>query len=260
MRVTVLGKSPSWQDVDGACSGYLVQQDDTRVLLDCGSGVFAKLRRALDYRTLDAVVLSHLHADHFLDLVPFSYALQYGPPPEGTSEPPRAVLHGPRGARETFRRVVGAWGGEDLIERSFDIREYDAGDAFEIGALRVATYRVDHFVPTCAVAFTARDGGPRFVFGADTGPTELLVDAARDAEVLMVEATLPEPDGEDGEARGHLTAAEAGEHAKRANVRRLVLTHYSDQLDEEWLREQAEQAFGGPVTAAREGDVYEIGE
>jgi len=76
----------------------------------------------------------------------------------------------------------------------------------------------------------------------------------------MVEATLPEPDGEDGAPRGHLTPAEAGDHARRAGVRRLVLTHYSDQLDADWLREQAEQAFGGPVTAAREGDVYEIGE
>ncbi len=79
MRVTVLGKSPSWQDAGGACSGYLVQHDDTTVLLDCGNGVFGKLRRFVDYVDVDAVVLSHLHADHFLDLVPYSYALTYAP-------------------------------------------------------------------------------------------------------------------------------------------------------------------------------------
>ena len=79
VRVTVLGKSPSWQDAGGACSGYLIEEGDTAVLLDCGNGVFSKLRRYRDYVDVDAVVLSHLHADHFLDLVPFSYALTYAP-------------------------------------------------------------------------------------------------------------------------------------------------------------------------------------
>ena len=79
MRLTVLGKSPSWQDADGACSGYLLEEDGTTVLLDCGNGVFSKLRRYRDYTKVDAVVISHLHADHFLDLVPFSYALTYAP-------------------------------------------------------------------------------------------------------------------------------------------------------------------------------------
>ncbi len=79
MRLTVLGKSPSWQDADGACSGYLIEEDGTAILLDCGNGVFSKLRRYRDYTHIDAVVISHLHADHFLDLVPFSYALTYAP-------------------------------------------------------------------------------------------------------------------------------------------------------------------------------------
>ncbi len=79
MRLTVLGKSPSWQDADGACSGYLLEEDGSTVLLDCGNGVFSKLRRYRDYTKVDAVVISHLHADHFLDLVPFSYALTYAP-------------------------------------------------------------------------------------------------------------------------------------------------------------------------------------
>ena len=75
MRITVLGKSPAWQDAGGACSGYLVEEDDFALLLDCGNGVFSKLRRHRDYVDVDAVLISHLHADHFLDLVPFSYAL-----------------------------------------------------------------------------------------------------------------------------------------------------------------------------------------
>ena len=105
VRLTVLGKSPSWQDVDGACSGYLVEEQGCRLLIDCGNGVFSKLRRFVDYVDVDAVVISHLHADHFLDLVPFSYALTYAPRQQpvpvagwpGTSEPAHPALHAPSG-------------------------------------------------------------------------------------------------------------------------------------------------------------------
>src|SRR3954468_3456477 len=79
MRLTVLGKSPSWQDADGACSGYLVEEGDTCLLVDCGNGGFSKLRRFRDYSAVHAVVISHLHADHFLDLVPFASALTSAP-------------------------------------------------------------------------------------------------------------------------------------------------------------------------------------
>ena len=79
MRLTVLGKSPSWQDAGGACSGYLIEESDTRVLLDCGNGVFGKLRERMDYVDVDAVVISHLHADHIMDLVPYASGLIYAP-------------------------------------------------------------------------------------------------------------------------------------------------------------------------------------
>src|SRR5215204_5282677 len=139
MRLTVLGKSPSWQDAGGACSGYLVQEGETSVVVDCGNGVFAKLREHVDYVDVDAVVLSHLHADHFLDLVPYSYALTYTPrqqpvpvPPwPGTDHPARPRLIAPPGARETFRRIVGAWGNDDLIENAFVLEEYDGDSLIE---------------------------------------------------------------------------------------------------------------------------------
>ena len=79
MRITVLGKSPAWQDAGGACSGYLVEEGETTLLLDCGNGVFGKLREHVDYTDVDAVVISHVHADHFIDLVPYSYALLLTP-------------------------------------------------------------------------------------------------------------------------------------------------------------------------------------
>src|SRR2546428_2679830 len=129
MRLTVLGKSPSWQDAGGACSGYLVEGRDTAVVVDCGNGVFSKLRRFRDYTAVDAVITSPLHADHFLDLVPFAYALTYAPRQQpvavdrwpGTDAPARPRLLAPRGATETFRRGGGARGNEDPIENALEI-------------------------------------------------------------------------------------------------------------------------------------------
>ncbi|MBN1530766.1 MAG: MBL fold metallo-hydrolase [Thermoleophilaceae bacterium] len=264
MRLTVLGKSPSWQDAGGACSGYLIEDDGTRILLDCGNGVFAKLREHLDYVDVDAVVISHLHADHFLDLVPYSYALTYAPRQQpvpvhtwpGTDNPARPALHVPPGARDTFRRVVGAWGNEDLIENAFDMTEYDPARELDIGPVRIAFQAVPHFTETYAMSFTSKTGGGRLIYGADCRPTEDLVTFAKGASVVLLEATLPRPE-RDG-MRGHLTSAEAGEHARAAGAARLVLVHISDELDPEWAREQAAAKYDGPVEVAAEGAVYEV--
>jgi ribonuclease BN (tRNA processing enzyme) len=264
MRVTVLGKSPSWQDAGGACSGYLVEDGKTTILLDCGNGVFGKLRQHRDYTEVDAVVLSHLHADHFLDLVPYAYALTYAPrqqpvpvPPwPGTDQPAKPRLVAPPGAADTFRRIVGAWGNDDLIDNAFRIEEYSNGSTPEVDGLRLRFGEVTHFVETFAVEISDAESGARFTFGADCRPGPELVEFARGTDLLLVEATLPRP--ERTGIRGHLTPQEAGEHARAAGARRVVITHISDELDEVWARKQAAEAFGGPVEVAREGATYEL--
>jgi ribonuclease BN (tRNA processing enzyme) len=264
MRITVLGKSPAWQDAGGACSGYLVEEGDTTVLLECGGGVFGKLREHVDYTDVDTVVVSHLHADHFIDLVPYSYALLLTPRQQpvpvaghpGTDDPARPRLIAPPGAVQTFRAVVGAWGDEALIEQAFAIEEFDPDAALEIGPLTATFSEVPHFVLTHAVNLTSAGTGRRFTFGADCRPCEELVEAARDTDLLFVEATLPRP--ERSGVRGHLTAGEAGDHGRRAGAKRVVLTHFSDELDAEWVREEGSAAFGAPVELARAGEVFEL--
>jgi ribonuclease BN (tRNA processing enzyme) len=264
MRITVLGKSPSWQDAGGACSGYLVEDDESTLLLDCGNGVFSKLRLFRDYTEIDAVLISHLHADHFLDLVPFAYALTYAPRQQpvpvagypGTESPARPRLIAPRGARECFRRVVGAWGNDELIESAFALEEYDADSTLEVGTIRARLHEVPHFTTTYAIDFTSANGSGRFTYGADCSPGNELVEIARDTDLLLVEATLPRP--ERTGIRGHMTPAEAGDHARRAGARRVVLTHISDELDADWARAQGTEAFGSPVEVAREGAMYDV--
>ena len=263
MRITVLGKSPSWQDADGACSGYLIQMDDYALLLDCGNGVFSKLRRFRDYVEISAVVISHLHADHFLDLIPFSYALTYAPRQQpvpvagwpGTSNPARPQLFVPGGAPEVFRQIVSCWGPEDLVDKAFLLQEYEAPDEMAIGPFTARFTEVPHYAPTYAVELVA-DGGRRFTYSADSAPSEELVQFAKDTDLLLIEATLPRP--ERTGVRGHLTPREAGEHAREANAGRLVVTHFSDELDSEWVREEASAGFGGEVELACEGAEFTL--
>ena len=262
MRITVLGKSPSWQDAGGACSGYLVEEDGFALLLDCGNGVFSKLRHYLDYVDVDAVLISHLHADHFLDLVPFSYALQYAPRQQpvavggwpGTSHPAHPQLYAPMGAGDVFRHLVACWGDEELVERAFSLSEYDGPDSLSLGPFNVRFCEVPHYTRTFAVEVSS--GGGRLTYSADCSPNDELVRFARETDLLLIEATLPRP--ERTGMRGHLTPAEAGEHGRRAGARRLVLTHFSDELDPDWARAEATAGYGAPVELAQEGAVYEV--
>jgi ribonuclease BN (tRNA processing enzyme) len=263
LRITVLGKSPAWQDAGGACSGYLVEEGGTRLLFDCGNGVFGKLRQVVDYVDVDAVIITHLHADHFFDLVPFASALTYAPRQQpvpvdrwpGTKHPARPRLVAPAGAAGKFRQVCEGGGmPPEHVESAFRLEEYAVTDEVCVGALRLRFRAVPHYLPTHAVEVTGATG--RFTFGADHAPSEDLVDFARGTDLLLLEATLPRPEREG--VRGHLTPGEAGEHAARADAARLVLTHISDELDLGWARDQAAGAFAGPVEVAVDGATYEL--
>ena len=260
----MLGKSPAWQDAGGACSGYLIEDGETAIVLDCGNGVFAKLRQRRDYTLIDAVVISHLHADHFFDLFPYSYGLLLTPRQQpvpvaghpGTDSPARPRLIAPPGARRMFRSIGNAWGDGTLTESAFRLEEYATESELEVGTLRLRFATVPHYVLTHAVEVTSTTSPRRLTFGADCRPNDELVDFARNTDLLLVEATLPRP--ERTGVRGHLTASEAGEHARRAGAARAILTHISDELDAEWAREEGSRGFGSPVEIAREGETYEL--
>ncbi len=254
MRITVLGKSPAWQDVGGACSGYLVQDGGCALLIDCGNGVFSKLRGVIEYADLDAVLISHLHADHSLDLVPFSYALTYAPPRQHAAAPARTELYAPAGASKLFKELFGCFDPDDLINRAFDVHEYAVSDQLVLGPFTVRFCEVPHYIRAYAIEISTATA--RLTYGADCGPNDELVAFAHDTDLLLIEATLadPEPSGD----RGHLTPSEAGRHGRLAGAKAVVITHFSDQLDADWTREEATRGYGADVWLAHEGAVYTL--
>jgi ribonuclease BN (tRNA processing enzyme) len=252
MRFVVLGKSPAWPDPGGACSGYLLVQDGFALLLDCGAGVFGKLTAVQDYLTLGAVLISHLHADHILDLIPFSYALNLSP---RVAHPPRRPpLHSPPGSQEMFHRLGACWKDEGLITEAFAVAEYDPAEPLRIGPFAVRFCEVPHYTQAFACELSA--GGSRITFGADCGPNDALVQFAQGTDLLIAEASLREPDTD--VPRGHLTPLEAGELGRQAQAKRLLVTHFSDELGADWVREESARGFGAEVSLAAAGAEYTI--
>lgn len=249
LRITVIGRSPAWQDAGGACSGYLVEHSRGALLVDCGNGVFGKLRQLRDHRSVDTVVVTHMHGDHVLDLVPFSYALLYGP--ERTEGRPKLLL--PPGGLAVMRAITGSFDKDTLVEEAFEASEYDPTAELSIGDLTVRFQPVPHFIEAWALSIA--DCGARFVFGADCGPNEELARFAQGADLLMLEAAFPQ--GTEG-GEGHLTPEQAGAIARGAGVDRLVLTHASDCFDLVASREAASREFGGPVEVAAEGSCWDL--
>jgi len=153
-----------------------------------------------------------------------------------------------------FRKIVACWGNERLIEAAFDLQEYQPWDELQLGPFLIRFCEVPHYMPTYAVDVS--NGGNRLTYSADCAPNEQLVRFAQGTDLLLIEATLPRP--ERTGRRGHLTPYEAGEHGRMAGARRVVVTHFSDELETEWARAEAHEGFGGPVDLAHEGAVYEL--
>ncbi|MDQ5820958.1 MAG: MBL fold metallo-hydrolase [Actinomycetota bacterium] len=223
MKLTVAGCSPAWPNPGGAQSGYLVEGESGRLLLDCGPGVLPQLRVREGWPRLDAIAISHFHLDHWGDLVPWTWGLMFGPAHE--LEPPELWL--PPGGTEQLRTFGRSFGTEKMFEITFPIREYAEAVAFGAASLEVMPVRVPHYGLQC-FGFRVTGAGATVAYSADSGPADALTDLARDADLFICEATLAES-REEG-ARGHLSLEEAAAAFEASGARRLLVTHRPAEL------------------------------
>ncbi len=223
MKLSVIGSSPAWPNADGAHSGYLVEGPG-RLLLDCGPGVLARLRRDEPWPRIDAIAITHLHLDHWGDLVPWVWGSRFR---VGDAVAKPELWLGP-GARESLREIGRHLGTADMFETTFELREYRPGERFTTAGFEVLPLSLPHYsMPT--VGFRVEADGRSLAYSGDSGPAESLVELARDADLFLCEATLLR--GElDGHPRGHLSAEEAVETSEAAGAQRLLLTHRPEEL------------------------------
>ena len=246
MKLTVVGCSGSAPGPTSPASCYLVEHDGFRLLLDLGNGAFGALQGVVDPDTIDALFLSHLHADHCLDVVPFVVWHRYS----GRSSGRRVPMFASSGADE--RLALACDGDGSGLAETFDISVVTPGTC-TIGPFDVETARTAHPVECHAIRLTA--GGRSLVYTGDTGPSERVVALARGADVLLAEAA--HPPGPGLPTGLHLTGREAGEHAAAAGVGKLLLTHIPPWVDGIGQLFTASAVFG-ETELVRPGASYEI--
>ncbi|MBT9134228.1 MAG: Ribonuclease BN [Firmicutes bacterium] len=246
MKLTVLGCHSPYPPVDGAGPGYLLTHAGANLLLDCGSGVVSKLGQYLDPKggKLAAVVLSHLHADHFCDLLVLRYAHMLAM--QGTQVPPLAVYC--PDVPETERAVIPF---RDVLS----LHTIDERSHFSLAGMTFAFYRTKHIYPCYAVRIEAE--GRSLVYTGDTAWDDNLVEFAALADVLLVEACFTEQNKGENPAQ-HMSARECGALAEQAIVGKLILTHLPPVGDCAELLAEARAAFSGETSVAFSGLCLEL--
>ena len=250
MRLTIIGCSGSFPGPDSPASCYLLEAEGFRLLLDLGNGSVGALQRHAGLYDIDAVCLSHLHADHCLDLCAYWVARTY--PPDGPRPP--IPVYGPAG---TAHRMAQAYGLDEHpgMTEAFDFVTLTPGSQ-RIGPFQVTAAHVNHPVET--FGFRLEHAGRSMAYSADTGQSPALVGLARHADLLLCEASFL--DGPDLPPDLHLTARQAADHADRAGAGRLMLTHLVPWNDPARTLEEAfGSPFTGPISLAASGHSIDLG-
>ncbi|KRE93629.1 metal-dependent hydrolase [Nocardioides sp. Soil774] len=252
MKLTVVGCSGSYPGPDSPASCYLLEAEHDgrtwRVLLDLGNGALGQLHRYADPLTIDAVLVSHLHADHCLDLCGYYVMRKYHP----TGPQPRIPVWGPAGTADRMARAYDLPVDPGMTEE-FDFRAYD-GVPVEVGPFRIEAREVVH--PVTAYALRVSAGGRTLAYSGDTGPCPALDEVAKGAHLLLAEASFRT--GDDNPPDLHMTGADCGRTAAQAGVDRLVLTHVPPWHDPADAEAEARGQWPGPVTLARAGSTYDV--
>jgi ribonuclease BN (tRNA processing enzyme) len=260
LTLTILGAGPAAPNPGGACSGYLLRQGDTAAVIDCGSGTASRIPLHVPVNRLHGIAISHLHPDHYFDLVPLYYMLKFGQPRPAELSP-LVPLHLPPGGCDVLRRFGELISGNAyMFDDVFELADYSADREINVGQLSFTFHRVQHYILSHAMRVREASGAT-LTFSSDAGPCTELIEAARGVDLFLCESALVDPsrDEPSPKHRGHMTAAEAGEIARTAGARSLLITHYrsSEKHDPIHLA-AASHAFGGPVNLAREGQSYTV--
>ena len=261
MRLVVVGCSGSVPGPSSAASCYLVEADGVgadgeprtwRIALDLGSGALGGLQRHLDPMTLDAVLLSHLHADHCLDVCGLYVMLKHSP--TGPQPRPRVPVWGPAGTAGRLARAYDL-SPEPGMRREFAFAEWADGEPVEIGPFVVTPVRVNH--PVEAYGLRVEAGGQVLAYTGDTDTCDALKPLCHNASLLLADAAFV--DGRDESEGVHLSGRRAAEAAVNAGgVQRLVLTHLPPWNDRDEVVAQARAVWDGPLDVAEPGATYDL--
>jgi ribonuclease BN (tRNA processing enzyme) len=261
LTLTILGAGPAGPNAGGANSGYLLRHGDDAVVMDCGAGTAGRVPLHASVPRLTGVVISHFHPDHYFDLVALYYMLKYGEPRAANVSPLLPVFV-PPGGREFLRQFGKLIADKSaMLEDIFDVRDYVSDGEVTIGGLSFTFHPVQHYIMSHAMRVRGSSGAT-LTFSSDVAPCPQLVEAARGADLFLCESAMLDAsqDEADPARRGHMSAREAGQAAREARVKRLLITHYRSGAKYDAVHlAAARSTFDGPVELAREGETYVVG-
>lgn len=252
LRLTVLGCATPYASVDNPCSGYLVSSGDTRVWMDAGSGTLAQLQRHVRLDELDAIWISHLHADHSADLLTAYYGALFADVQLAAPIP----LYGPPGIADRLAHFLTNTETRSPVESAFAVSELHDGHQVRVGSLTLTSRAVAHGVP--AFALRAETADRSLVYSGDTAPCPGLTELAQGCDVLLCEAESAQVPAEGEQV--HHTPEDSGDTARAAGAGRLIVTHVGRFLTPQQAVTRASARFDGPVEYAAPGVTFSIGQ
>lgn len=231
MKLTVLGNNGPYPEPGGACSGYLIEVEDKKILLDCGNGVLGNLQKFIKFEELDMVILTHLHSDHMSDMMVLRYAVMV--------KKMRKLINkvidvfAPREPAEDYNKLD--------IRGCFNLKPIDEELALNYGGLNITFKEMNHPVETYAVSLSYKDR--RFIYSGDTAWCKNIIEFCKDADCIMLDSGTFNKD-KNNNSEPHMTPEECGRVAKEANVKRLLLTHFWPDDDKNACLDKAKEFFG----------------
>ena len=239
MKITVLGNCGPYPRAGGACSGYLFEYEDIKILLDCGNGTLSRLFQIVkSIDELDMIFLSHLHSDHLSDIMVLRYAIAL--PKEVSS----ISLYAPANPHEIFNQIQ--------YEDAFLMHPIEENAQFSYKGLNIRLEKMEHTIDSYGICI--QNENKKFVYSGDTKYCSALLELAKDADLLLCESAVLEKDKTP--STPHLSAREAGKIGKLCNVKQLLLTHFWPEYEPQEIFSEAKKAFDGNIILSEEMKTY----
>jgi ribonuclease BN (tRNA processing enzyme) len=253
MKLTIVGCAGSYPGPESPASCYLLEAPfegrTYRLLIDLGSGALGQLQRYCDLAEIDAIAISHMHADHCFDLSGLHVVAKYHP----NGAYPQIPLFAPSGSEDQLASIYGLHPGQGLNDQ-FQFSPWVDGGTVQLGPFEILSRKVVH--PIASYGMRITDGTSTLVYSADTGPTDLLIDLAKDADAFLCEASFVE--SAVNPPALHLTGAEAGHYAKQSGVGQLLVTHVPAWIDRAEVEDEVKAAWDGPYSLVNAGDTFQF--
>lgn len=243
MKLTILGCNSPYPNIDDACSGYLLENDHTTILIDCGHSVFSKLNSTMEINALDAVIISHFHPDHYVDLHALRYVIRTGLQNGRRSEP--LPLFIPKEPSDMFTY----WNNT----QEFKVTPLDYGEEYIVKSMHISAYAMKHPIPVWGIKVQSNNSS--LFYTGDTIYDDNL-QLPRDVSLLLGEASFLARDTALAKEVGHMSTFDLATMAKKVSPQLLVATHLWPEFSLEQIESELKEHYSGEFAIAKSGKEF----